>query len=150
MIVGAAALALGGCVERTLTIQSNPPNALVFMNDEEAGRTPFTRSFVWYGTYDVQVRKEGYETLRTSTPVIAPWWQWLPFDLVAELIPARLEDSHTIRYSLAPARPQLADPDALIQRGQRLREQLEFGTVPPQTRPATQPTTRQSHKQKQQ
>jgi hypothetical protein len=147
MIAGAAALTLGGCVERTLTIQSNPPNALVFMNDEEAGRTPFTRPFVWYGTYDVQVRKEGYETLKAATPVIAPWWQWVPFDFVAELIPVHLEDAHTVRYSLAPARPQLADPDALIQRGQRLREQLEFGKLGPQTRPATQSTTRPSHKQ---
>ena len=149
-MAGAAALAVGGCVERTLTIQSDPPHALVFMNDEEAGRTPFTRPFAWYGTYDVQVRKEGYQTVKTHTKVIAPWWQWVPFDLVAELIPVHLEDAHTVRYTLAPARAQPADPDALIQRGQQLREQLEFGKLGPQTRPATQPTTRPLHKKKQQ
>lgn len=146
MVMGMAALALDGCVERTLTVTSNPPNALVFMNDEEAGRTPFTKPFVWYGTYEVQVRKEGYEPLKTATPVIAPWWQWVPFDLIAELLPMRLEDSHAVRYTLAPAQPQLDDPDALVERAQQLREQLESGIVSPQTRPTTRPATRAAPK----
>ena len=148
ILTGVAALALNGCVERTLTVQSNPPHALVFMNDEEAGRTPFTRPFIWYGTYEVQVRMEGYEPLKTATPVIAPWWQWMPFDFIAELLPLHLKDPHTVRYTLAAARPQRDDPQALLEHAQQLREQLEFGTAGPQTRPATRPTTRPAHKHK--
>ena len=50
----------GGCgVERTLQIESNPPGALVHLNGEEVGRTPMRKAFVWYGTYDVQLRKDG-------------------------------------------------------------------------------------------
>ncbi|MGZ3388170.1 MAG: PEGA domain-containing protein, partial [Isosphaeraceae bacterium] len=45
-----------GCVEQTMTIQSDPPGALVYMNDQELGRTPLTKDFTWYGDYDVQVR----------------------------------------------------------------------------------------------
>ena len=54
--------AVTGCnrVERNLQVTSNPPGALVYLNGQEAGRTPMNKSFVWYGTYDVQVRKEGY------------------------------------------------------------------------------------------
>lgn len=102
---------------------SNPPGALVFLNDQEAGRTPLTREFTWYGTYDVQLRKEGYETVDTKTRVIAPWWQWVPFDLPAELLP--LTDRQSFSYSLRPVNPASNEPGGLIQRGQQMREELE-------------------------
>jgi hypothetical protein len=139
----AAALAAGGCVERTMTVETNPPQALAYINDEEAGRTPFNHRFVWYGTYEIEVRKEGYQTLKTTAPVIAPWWQWVPFDLIAELLPLHLEDSHTLHYTLQPIQPGKEAPDELIDRAQRLRARLEFGKEGPQTKPATtQPTKR--------
>lgn len=130
-----AAGALGGCVERTLTVQTNPPGALVYMNDQEVGRTPVSRPFLWYGYYDVQVRKAGYQTLRTTTPVIAPWWQWLPFDLVAEILPFKFEDPHTVSYTLAVQTAGHVDPDAIVERGEALQERLESSRNP-QTKPA--------------
>src|SRR5258706_9997592 len=58
------ALALvAGCVERTMTIKSDPPGALVYLNDREIGRTPVTRDFTWYGDYQVEIRKDGYESV---------------------------------------------------------------------------------------
>ena len=129
----------GGCVERTLTVRTNPPGALVYLNDQEFGRTPQTRPFVWYGTYDVQVRLDGYQSVKTTSPVIAPWWQWVPFDLVAELLPARLEDHHALQYTLKPLSRQQVDPEAIVERGERLRERLESSRLPKpsQTQPAT-------------
>ena len=108
-----------GCVERTLTVHSDPPGALVYLNDQEVGRTPFTKRFIWYGTYDVQVRKEGYQTLKTQTPVIAPWWQWLPFDFVAEVVPASFKDPHAVSYTLKPQSQEQVNPDAIVQRADR-------------------------------
>lgn len=126
-----------------MTVQTDPPHALVFMNDQEAGRTPFTRRFVWYGTYEVEVRKEGYQTLKTTAPVIAPWWQWVPFDFIAELLPLHLHDSHALHFVLQPIHPGSETPDELIHRADQLRARLEFGTQGPQTKPAvTQPATR--------
>ena len=80
-------LAAAAACSGSLTVKSDPPGALVYLNGEEVGRTPMTRDFTWYGTYDVELRKEGYETLKTSGKVIAPWWQWVPIDLFAELLP---------------------------------------------------------------
>jgi len=135
------ALACVGCVDRILTIQSSPPGALVYLNDQEVGRTPLTRRFLWYGTYDVQVRREGYQTLRTQSPVIAPWWQWIPFDFFAELMPARLPDHHTVSYKLTPLSQVQVDPEAMVQRGERLRERLDSSRIPKhaQSQPATAP-----------
>lgn len=131
-LIGATlAVVAGGCVRRELTIESDPPGALVFLNDQEVGRTPVTRSFTFYGTYDVVLRLEGYETLRTQKLVLAPWWQWVPLDLFAELLP--LTDRQTARFVLKPeAPPGSESPQAMLDRAEELRKLL----------PATQPATR--------
>lgn len=121
-------LAATGCVRRQMTVTSEPAGALVYLNDREVGRTPFTTDFVWYGTYDVVVRKEGYETLNTRTRVVAPWWGWPPIDFLAEIAPWHPTDHRKVNYVLSEA-PEITS-DALIQRGLELKRQL------PATRPA--------------
>ncbi len=122
-----------GCVERSIDVTSNPPGALVTANDQEVGRTPFSKPFTWYGTYEIQVRKDGYQTLKTETPVIAPWWQWMPFDFVAEILPVRLEDHHEIKYTLKPFSDEHTDPEAIMRRGEGLAERLDEGQMPAPT-----------------
>ena len=102
-VVGLAGLP-AGCVRRTMTIHSEPDGALVFLNDEEVGRTPVTVPFTWYGDYDVVLRKEGYQTLKTHAPVRAPWYQLPVFDFVAEvLVPWEIHDQHELPlYALEP------------------------------------------------
>lgn len=137
-LVLALMVLMTGCVQRTITVNTDPPGALVFMNGAEVGRTPFTRDFSWYGTYDVQIRKEGYQTLNTEAPVIAPVWQWPPFDFFAEFWPGRLKDHHTLDFKLAPATTQPADAAEMIARAAELREKLQSSkyTRAPATRPA--------------
>ena len=110
------------CVQRTMTVTSDPPSALVYMNNQEIGRTPLTRDFTWYGTYDVQLRKDGYETLNTKTAIIAPLWQWPPFDLLAELWPWAKDHRH-LSYTLKPATTQPAD---LTDIGQDAEDDSEY------------------------
>jgi hypothetical protein len=118
-------LLLAGCgVERTLTVRSDPPGALVYLNGEEAGRTPMHKTFLWYGTYDVQVRKEGYVTKSDKTKVWAPWWQIPPIDLLAELVPLKLQDNHVVEYTLRQETEEQTDPEQVIDRGVRLRRRL--------------------------
>jgi len=135
-----------GRVQRTLSVNSDPPGALVFMNDQEIGRTPVTRDFIWYGWYDLVIRKEGYKTLKTRAEVIAPAWQWAPFDLVADFSPARLKDRHQLLFKLEPE-PEPPTSDEMLGRAEQMRVALEssqFTRNPatrPVTRPATQPAT---------
>jgi hypothetical protein len=135
------ALLLTGCVRRTMVINSDPPGALVYMNGKEIGRTPIERDFTWYGNYDVQVRKDGYETLKTNTKVIAPWWQWVPFDLFAELFP--VTDRHNLHYALTPASTQPADPDVMLSRSHEMESKLQSSShtrVPSTREAATKPS----------
>lgn len=91
--VGGAA----GCVERVMKIRTAPEGALVLINDEEVGVTPTECSFVWYGDYDIVIRKAGYRTLKTHYRVNPPWHQAPPFDLFAEnLYPGRIRDEHQL------------------------------------------------------
>jgi len=128
----ALAVAAGGCVERTLTITSNPSGALVYLNDQEIGRTPIKRDFLWYGNYDVALRKEGYETIKSQQNVRAPIYQIVPLDLFAELSPFQFKDDQAFDYTLTPTRP--ADPQALLQRAAEMKGELESSR-----KPATQP-----------
>ena len=108
-------------MDRTLRLESDPPGALVYLNGEEVARTPAEVPLAWYGKYDVAVRKEGYETLKTERWVIAPWWQWPPIDLVAELLPVPLRDRHRLRFELEPAGSL---EEGLLDRAQALRAAL--------------------------
>lgn len=117
-----AVLTFAGCVERTMKIDSRPPGARVFVNDEEVGVTPVKFSFLWYGDYDIILRHEGYQTLKTNYRVEPPWYQYPPIDLVAEcLIPGTVKDEHELpTYDLEPATtPAAAD---VVQRAVRLRQ----------------------------
>jgi len=109
-----------------MKISSQPPGARVFVNDEEVGQTPVKFTFLWYGDYDLLLRKEGYETLRTHYRVNPPWYQWPPFDLIAEtLIAGTIHDVHELpTYELTPAAiPPTAE---VVQRAVELRERALF------------------------
>ena len=93
----------GGCVRRTMIITTDPPQALVYLNDEEIGRSEVSTDFLWYGDYDVIVRKEGYKTLKTHWKIDPPWYQVIPFDFFAEVLwPGHLHDTHTRQFKLDP------------------------------------------------
>lgn len=139
------ALVLTGCgVHRSVSVTSNPPGALLYLNGLEVGRTPVTRDFKWYGVYDVELRKEGYETLKTTGQLHTPWWQYVPIDLFAELMPFHLHDRQKLDFAMKPVSPQAIDPDVLIQRAGELRDQLESSS---RTRsPGPPPAATKPHK----
>jgi PEGA domain len=143
MCVAAMALFLAGCgVQRELVFTSNPTNALVYLNGEELGRTPVQKEFLWYGKYDVIVRKEGYVTAKTTTWVKPPWWQWIPFDFVAELLPVHLRDKQIFTYSLLPAPTQPADSELMLENAAEYRAKLEgTGTTQPAVKTKKKKTT---------
>jgi hypothetical protein len=122
-----AALSLGGCVKKTLTIDSEPQGALVEVNGIEVGRTPVTVPFTWYGSYEIVLRKDGYETLEVDQRVWAPPHQWIGVDLITEcLLPVEFKDEKSFKYELDEAKP--VDRRALIQRGEELQQRALRGS----------------------
>lgn len=120
----AAGLSIGGCVERKLTINTEPQGALVFLNDEEIGESPTTVDFEWYGHYNVRISKEDYETLKTHRELKSPWYDEFPFDFFAQVVyPGRIVDSYEWTFELSPK--QQISRQELIQKAQEAKEQLQ-------------------------
>ena len=108
------AVAASGCVERRLTINTTPSEAIVVLNDQQLGRSPVTVPFNWYGDYKVRIEKEGYETLRTHRKLEGPWYDSFPFDFFAQVLyPEHIVDTYQWDFELAeqdlPSRQQILE-----------------------------------------
>lgn len=120
------ALLSGGCVERRYTIRTNPPGALAYVNGEEIGTTPVSRSFTYYGDREITLVQDGFETQRVVTPVKAPWWDNLFTEFFSEnLIPWTIRDERDMTFQMVPNQA-LAD-DRLKDRASELRQASQDG-----------------------
>jgi hypothetical protein len=123
-------------VRRRLTIRSNPPGALVFIDDQEIGVTPVSTSFIYYGTRKVQLIKDGYETVTVLRTFKPPWYQWAGIDFITEnLVRSEFRDERLIEFKLTPLR--IKTNKELVERGIQLRQRVRQGivtTVPMQPR----------------
>ena len=115
-----------GCMYRRLTVRSDPPGALVIIDGREAGFTPFTTDFVYYGTREITLVKDGYETLTVMQPVPPPWYQVVPLDFVSDnFLPFKVTNRHEYVYALEPQ--QVPQVEELLDRANHLRSETQFG-----------------------
>jgi hypothetical protein len=110
-----------GCVRRRMTIRSNPPGALVYVDDYEIGTTPVSADFLYYGDRKIRLVKDGYETLTVMQPIPAPWYQIPPLDFFSEnLTPREIRDQRTLSYQLTPQ--HVVPTQQLLGRAESLRQ----------------------------
>ena len=122
-----------GCVERKITIGSDPAGAIVMLNDQEVGRTPITVPFTWYGDYDVRLRYEKNTGtpespkitryyLHTHKKTTTPWFEFIGMDLIAQILPIQFKDEQVWAFVI----PEVVEPtdEELLQRAQELKNQL--------------------------
>lgn len=116
-------LAATGCVRRRLTVRSNPPGAIVHVDNQRIGTTPCSVDYVYYGTREIRLSLPGYETLTVNQPLPAPWYELPGIDFISEnLVPARIEDARTVSFNLQ--RRRLEPAEQIIARGEELRQQM--------------------------
>lgn len=124
---------LGGCVLRSLTVNSEPPGAMVYLDDELIGETPVTTTFTYYGTRKITLEKvdaEGrllYERKIIYEKIKPPFYQILPLDFFSEIIlPMELKDEHYFTYQLNQLH-QLSKTErheGVVKNAEELRERL--------------------------
>ncbi|MCA9048315.1 MAG: PEGA domain-containing protein [Planctomycetaceae bacterium] len=115
-----------GCVHRRVTINSNPPGALVRVDGKDIGYTPASLDFTWYGTREIQLLKDGYETQTQLVDIPAPWYQMVPLDFVSDnFLGTHIRDRRRIDIPMQPRRPD--DTTNVIQRGRSLRSEAMHG-----------------------
>ena len=119
-----------GCVERRFVVNSEPPGALVLMNNKPIGYAPGDNHFVYYGNYHFTLIKPCYATLQVDQKVPPPWYEIPPLDLISEILwPWHIEDVRTFSYQLQPVAS--TSPDDVLNRGQSLRSRGQAIGAPP-------------------
>ena len=119
-------LSLTGCVSRRLTVRTNPPGALVKLNGKRLGFSPVSTDFTYYGTYEVELIKDGYETETILQTISPPWYQRFPIDFVSDnFSPMRVTDRHEYTWPLRPK--NLQPTDDLLNRANQLRSEALIG-----------------------
>lgn len=131
MLVAALAICFGpGCVRRRLTIRSNPPGALVYVDNQAIGTTPCSVDFIYYGTREIRLVKDGFETLTVNQPIPTPWYEVPPLDFVSDVLnPSKTRDDRAFSYQLQPR--LIVPPDQLLARAEQLRQSAQQGTPVP-------------------
>lgn len=121
-----------GCVHRRLTIQSTPPGAFVYVDGYPVGTTPVSTEFIYYGTREIRLVKDGYQTLTVKQSIPPPWYEIPPLDFVSENFAlGEIRDNRVVSYQL---QPQIVEPtQTVLDRGEQLRRGLRTleGVAPP-------------------
>lgn len=121
-----ASVILPACVQRKIRVTSTPTGARVLINDQEVGITPVETRFKFYGGYDVQLIKPGYEHIHELRQAKAPLYEYPVVDLAATAIPADIKNTVVWHFDLTPV-PEATDPEAarddLLNRAESMREQ---------------------------
>src|SRR5262245_43489318 len=92
-----------GCVTRRYVITSDPPGAVVFLEDQPIGATPVDHPFEYYGKFRFRLVKDGYQPLDITPELVPPWYQWPGLDIVSEVfIPYTFRDVQQLHFHLQP------------------------------------------------
>ncbi len=135
LVIGTAS----GCVRRRLTIRSNPPGAVVYVDEQRIGSTPVSTEFTYYGSRRIRLVKDGFETLSTLQRISPPWYQYPPIDFVTEnMIGREIRDERILQFQLQPQR--LVPTQELLTRANNLRVSNGQNVIAPQPRDWRVPT----------
>ena len=114
-------------------ISTNPPGAMVYVNDKPIGPSPVDYRFIYYGTYRIKVEADGYQTRIFKQEVTAPIYEYPPIDLLVENVnPFIISDRQEFHFDLVQL-PR-TNVDELRTRGEELRERghnLPPPSIPP-------------------
>ncbi|MFH1922295.1 MAG: PEGA domain-containing protein [Planctomycetota bacterium] len=111
-----------------MTIRSNPPGAVVYVDGYEIGTTPVSHNFTYYGTRKIRLVRNGYETLTVMQPIPPPWYQIPPLDFVSEtLVPGKLRDGRTLNYQMVPQK--VVPTEELLGRAEGLRGRAQSSGI---------------------
>lgn len=107
-------------------INSEPAGALVVVDGEEIGYTPCAMDFTYYGTREITLMKDGYETLTVMQPINTPWYQVPPLDFFSDnFLGTHITDRRQLFFQLQPQQP--VNTQDLINRANGTRTEARLG-----------------------
>jgi len=112
LILVAIIFAFSGCVTRSITVKTEPSNALIYIDDELIGESPVTMPFTYYGTRKILIERKDEDGVLTHERTIvfekikAPIYEVFPLDFFSELLwPREIKDDQVLSYNLVKLEP---------------------------------------------
>lgn len=128
LVVLAIVILATGCVQRRLIVRSHPEGALVTIDSTVVGHTPVPVPFVYYGTREIQLEKEGFKTIKVKERIRPPWYEKVPFSFFSNNFAFReIRDERLLEFELEP-RTQVEE-NLLLDRANELRVNSQRGTL---------------------
>jgi hypothetical protein len=119
-------LLMTGCMHRRVTVNSYPQGALVKVDGKDVGYTPASFDYTWYGTREIQLLMDGYETHTEHININAPWYQKFPLDFVSDNFAGHhITDHRQFSFRLRPKRIDMSND--VMQRADSLRSEAMHG-----------------------
>lgn len=122
ILLSATLLLSSGCVRRRMTVRTNPPGATVSVDNQLIGTSPAATSFVYYGTRELRIEKDGFRTETIRRKIKPPWYQLPVIEFFSETLwPGEIRDERIIDVELVP---QAIEPTGnVLGRAEMLRSQ---------------------------
>ncbi len=112
LVLVATVFVFSGCVTRSITVKTNPSNALVYIDNELIGESPVTTPFTFYGTRKIMIERKDEDGVLTHERTIvfekikAPVYEIFPLDFFSELVwPFKIKDDQVLSYNLVELDP---------------------------------------------
>ncbi len=112
LILVVAVFAFSGCVTRSITVKTNPSNALVYIDNKLIGESPVTMPFTFYGTRKIMIERKDEDGVLTHERTIefekikAPVYEIFPLDFFSEIVwPFKIKDDQVLSYNLVELEP---------------------------------------------
>jgi len=117
-----------GCVRRRMTVRTSPPGATISVDNQVIGTSPAATSFLYYGTREIRVEKDGYRTETIRRRLNPPWYEYPGLDFISETLwPGELRDERIIDVQMIPK--TLTPTPEVLDRADALRTQSQAGIV---------------------
>jgi hypothetical protein len=129
VLLAIATLCPAGCIQRRILVRSEPEGALVTIDHQPIGHTPVAVPFTYYGTREIQVEMDGFQSQKVKHRLGAPWYQIPPLDLVTDNFwPRGIQDLRVVDFQLTPL--EIVDESRLLDRAGQLRANSSRNTIP--------------------
>ena len=113
-----------------MTVRTTPPGASVYIDKQYIGNSPASSSYIYYGTREIEVARDGFRSEKVLRRISPPWYQWPPLDFISETLwPWEVRDERIIDISMVPS--QAPPSDVLQADAERFRLQASQGLATP-------------------
>lgn len=128
LTVVAVLLLCSGCVQRRLQIRSQPEGAFVSIDRQPVGSTPLSVPYTYSGTREIQLEKDGFNTVRVEQNIRPAWWDRFPISLISNNFAFReLRDDRVFDFTMEPKEP--VNQMLLFDRANDFRSNVQRGTL---------------------